>query len=108
MLIRIVGEGPDAETLFSRVQIALEELGLLSDAILERYDTPVYREELHITTTPALCIEESSIDFRDMIFEGVVPEQNEVNNVMISLFGTGESSSSCGTCSGGSCDACSG
>jgi len=37
--------------------------------VLERYDTPEYREALHITTEPALCIEESSIDFRDMIFE---------------------------------------
>lgn len=108
MLIRIVWEGIDAETLFSRVQIALEELWLLSDSTLERYDTPTYREELHITTTPALCIEESSIDFRDMIFEGVVPEQNELNNLMISLFGTGESWPGCGTCTGGSCDSCSG
>jgi hypothetical protein len=41
---------------------------------------------LHITTDPALCIEEPSIEFQDMIFEGVVPEQNELNNLMISLF----------------------
>lgn len=32
-----------------------------------------YKMELGITQNPALCIEESSIHFKDMIFEGVVP-----------------------------------
>lgn len=69
MLIRIVGTSPEAETLLTRVQAALEELGLLSDTTVELYDTPEYREALKITTAPALCIEEASINFRDMIFE---------------------------------------
>lgn len=69
MLIRIVGTSPDAETLLSRVQASLEELGLLSHAIVEIYDTPEYREQMKITSLPALCIEEQSINFRDMIFE---------------------------------------
>lgn len=69
MLIRIVGTSPDTETLLSRVQASLEELGLLSHTTVELYDTPEYREQMKITQLPALCIEESSIDFRDMIFE---------------------------------------
>lgn len=69
MLIRIVGTSPDTETLLSRVQASLEELGLLSHTTIELYDTPEYREQMKITQLPALCIEESSIDFRDMIFE---------------------------------------
>ena len=69
MLIRIVGTSPDAETLLSRVQASLEELGLLSHATVEIYDTPEYREQMKITSLPALCIEEESINFRDMIFE---------------------------------------
>mgnify|MGYP000729943860 CR=1 FL=1 len=90
MLIRIVGTSPDTDILLSRVQASLEELGLLSHTTVELYDTPEYREEMKITNVPALCIEESSINFRDMIFEGVVPEQTELVSLFISLFGSGE------------------
>ncbi len=94
MLIRIVGTSPDTDTLLSRVQASLEELGLLSHTTVELYDTPEYREEMKITNLPALCIEESSINFRDMIFEGVVPEQAELVSLFISLFGSGEETKS--------------
>lgn len=69
MIIRIVGTSPDTDTLLSRVQASLEELGLLSHTTLEIYDTPEYREQMKITNLPALCIEEPPINFRDMIFE---------------------------------------
>lgn len=69
MLIRIVGTSPEAETLLTRVQESLEELGLLTHSRIEIYDTPEYREAMKITSLPALCIEEESINFRDMIFE---------------------------------------
>lgn len=55
------------------------------------YDTPEYREQMKIANAPALCIEESSINFRDMIFEGVVPEQSELTSLFVSLFGGEES-----------------
>jgi hypothetical protein len=42
---------------------------------------------MKITNLPALCVEEESINFRDMIFEGVVPEQSELVSLFISLFG---------------------
>ncbi len=87
MLIRIVGTSPDTDTLLSRVQASLEELGLLSHTTVELYDTPEYREQMKITILPALCIEEESINFRDMIFEGVTPEQTELTSLFISLFG---------------------
>jgi hypothetical protein len=54
---------------------------------VELYDTPEYRELMKIGSLPALCIEEESINFRDMIFEGVVPEQSELVSLFISLFG---------------------
>lgn len=69
MIIRVVGSSPDADILLSRVQASLEELGLLSHATVEIYDTPEYREEMKVVNFPALCIEEPSINFRDMIFE---------------------------------------
>lgn len=106
MLIRIVGTSPDAETLLSRVQASLEELGLLSHATVEIYDTPEYREQMKITSLPALCIEEESINFRDMIFEWVIPEHSELTSLFISLFGGEEKKWGCGTCTTGSCDTC--
>lgn len=90
MLIRIVGSSSDAKELLSRVQASLEELGLLSDTVVELYDTPEYRQALKVTTEPALCIEEPAIKFQDMIFEGVVPEQSELVSLFVSLFGSGE------------------
>ena len=69
MLIRLVGTSPEVDTLFARVQASLEELGLLSHTTVEIYDTPEYREAMNIKNTPALCIEEETIQFRDMIFE---------------------------------------
>lgn len=90
MLIRIVGTSPDSDTLLSRVQASLEELGLLSHTTVELYDIPEYREQMKIQNLPALCIEEESINFRDMIFEGVIPEHAELVSLFISLFGSGE------------------
>lgn len=93
--------------LLSRVQASLEELGLLSHTTVELYDTPEYREEMKIVEPIALCIEEESINFRDMIFEGVIPEQSELTNLFISLFGAGEEKKSgCGTCTSGGGESC--
>lgn len=87
MLIRIVGPSPDSDILFSRVQASLEELGLLIHTQVEIYDTIEYREQMKITNLPALCLEEESINFRDMIFEGVIPEHAELVSLFVSLFG---------------------
>lgn len=106
MIIRIVGISPDAEVLLSRVQASLEELGLLSHSTVEIYDTPEYREQMKITNLPALCIEEPSINFRDMIFEWVIPEHAELVSLFVSLFGGEEKKWGCGTCTTGSCDTC--
>ena len=66
----------------------------MSHTTVELYDTPQYREDMKIAEPIALCIEEESINFRDMIFEGVVPEQSELTNLFISLFGAGEETKS--------------
>lgn len=106
MIIRIVGTWPDADTLLSRVQASLEELGLLSHTTVELFDTPEYRQEMKIAEPVALCIEEESINFRDMIFEGVIPEQPEITSLFISLFGSEEQKSACGSCTTGGCETC--
>ena len=46
----------------------------LSDLIsIETKQDLAYNLELGITQNPALCIEEETIEFRDMIFEGMIP-----------------------------------
>ena len=61
--------------------------------------------ELGITESPALCIEEESIDFRDMIFQGEVPAYDEIKSMFVSILGDDdhESGESCGTGGCGDC-----
>jgi hypothetical protein len=44
-----------------------------------------YKLELGITKNPALAIEEESIEFRDMIFEGEIPAYDEIKSMFISI-----------------------
>jgi len=53
------------------------ELGDSSDESLKK--------ELSITQEPALIIEEESIDFKDMIFEGMIPEEEELKSMFVSI-----------------------
>jgi hypothetical protein len=69
MIIKLVGSGTELDNLKSLVEKALIEL-VLEDAVkLQTTDDASYKLELGITENPALCIEEESIDFRDMIFQ---------------------------------------
>jgi hypothetical protein len=69
MIIKLVGSGTELDNLQSLVEKALVEL-VLEDAVkLQTTDDASYKLELGITENPALCIEEESIDFRDMIFQ---------------------------------------
>jgi hypothetical protein len=69
MIIKLVGEGAELKNLQELVNQSLFDLGLLELVTLETTADPAYKMELGITQNPALCIEESSIDFKDMIFE---------------------------------------
>jgi hypothetical protein len=117
MLIKLVGTGQDLTKLQDLVNASLAEMGLTELVTLETTDDSSYKLELGITQNPALCIEESSIDFKDMIFEGIVPEKAELDSMFISILGTNETSGGscstggsdsggCGTCSTGGCGTC--
>ncbi len=112
MIIKLVGEGTDLTRLQELVNGSLAELGLTNLVTLETTSDPAYKMELGITQNPALCIEESSIDFKDMIFEGVVPEKAELDSMFVSILGSPESEGSCstsggcGTCATGGCGTC--
>jgi hypothetical protein len=108
MIIKLVGSGTELDNLQSLVEKALVEL-VLEDAVkLQTTDDASYKLELGITENPALCIEEESIDFRDMIFQWEVPAYDEIKSMFISILGDDEDhgGGGCGSCSTGGCDTC--
>lgn len=110
MLIKLVGEGTSLNELQTLVEKALSELSLSDAVSIETTNDAAYKLELGVTENPALCIEETSIDFRDMIFQGEVPAYEEIKSMFISILGDDEdhgggcSDDSCGTGGCGSCD----
>lgn len=87
MIIQLVGEDTSVKTLETLVNQALSELALTDAVTVKLSNDPVYKMELGITESPALCIEEESIDFRDMIFQGEVPAYDEIKSMFISILG---------------------
>jgi hypothetical protein len=107
MIIKLVGSGSELDTLAALVEKSLNELAL-SDAVrIETTDDTAYKMELGITENPALCIEEESIEFRDMIFQWEIPEYDEIKSMFISILWDDEDhgcGDSCGTGGCGSCE----
>lgn len=107
MIIKLVGSGEELQNLESLVNKALSELSLDDAVKVETTDDSAYKMELGITENPALAIEEESIDFRDMIFQGEVPEYDEIKSMFISILGDDDDGmSGCGTCGTGGCGTC--
>ena len=94
-------------TLYPKVQNSLEELGLTDFIELETSSDESLKADLKIKESPALVIVEDTIDFRDVIFEWIEPEDEEIKSMFVSIIGwwsTGWSCSDewgCGTCSSG-------
>ncbi len=110
MIIKIVWSGDEIQTLKNLVIQALTELALIDAVKLLETDDSAYKMELGITENPALCIEEESIDFRDMIFQGEVPAYDEIKSMFISILGDDDhdhsewcGSGGCGSCETGGC-----
>ncbi|USN58436.1 MAG: hypothetical protein H6767_09405 [Candidatus Peribacteria bacterium] len=83
------------------MQHVVEELGLSDFITLETSDSKDIQTELGIKEMPALIIEEEAIDFKDVIFEGIVPEESEIKSMFISIIGGGEEGCGSGGCSTG-------
>lgn len=106
MIIKLVGSGEEITSLENLVNKALIELSLDDAVVVETTDDTSYKLELGITENPALAIEEESIDFRDMIFEGEVPSYDEIKSMFISILGDDEDHGSGGSCGTGGCGTC--
>lgn len=101
MKIKIYGSNAQTQTLLEKVNFAVDELGLNDFITSEITTDEALKAELNISKEPALIIEEESIDFKDMIFEGMVPEIDELKSMFVSIVGGWEWSGwGCGT---GSC-----
>ena len=91
--------------LSDKIRLVLEELGLTDFVTVEITDDEALKTELNIVEESALIIEEESINFKDMIFEGIVPDSEELKSMFISIIGWGswgwcwskDESGSCGT-----------
>ncbi len=99
----------NTKELENKVNISLEDLGLSSFIEVELSQDEKLKKELSIEKEPALIVVEESIDFKDTIFEGIIPEDAEIKSMFISIIWWSEgwwcgSSDSSGWCpSGCSC-----
>jgi len=107
MKIKLFWSGENCELLEKRVQGSLEELGLTDFIELEVSTDEWLKSDMWIKEEPALIIEEETIDFKDIIFEWMVPEEEEIKSMFVSIIGWGGWGGSCsdewgcGTCSSG-------
>lgn len=106
MRIRLVWRWSPLTELQISVARILADLKLGYDIEVETTDDDAYKHELGITENPALCIEEETIDFKDVIFQGMIPTDNEIRSIFISILWDDEDMWSwcgdgCGTCETG-------
>ncbi|MDP2090818.1 MAG: hypothetical protein Q8K30_04440 [Candidatus Gracilibacteria bacterium] len=103
MKVKIYGTPENTEVLLNKVNSTLEELGLSDFIQVETTLDEELKNELNITKEPALIVEEEAIDFKDTIFEGIIPEDEELKSMFISIIGGGESEGGCapGGCGSG-------
>ena len=97
MKVCVWGKSEQSTILTDKIRLVLEELGLTDFVVVETTDDETMKEELKITQESALIIEEESINFKDMIFEWIVPEPEELKSMFISIIGGGSGGWWCGS-----------
>lgn len=97
-------DGQDTQLLLSRINDALETLWLTGFIAVELSDDTDMKQEFNITQFPALILMEPEIDFKDMIFEGMVPDEEEIKWMFMSIVWGGDTSKCApGGCGSGGC-----
>lgn len=105
MKVIIYWNWEDSQKLYDLVAESLEDLGLSEFIELSKTEDQNLKEELSISADSAFIIEEESIEFKDMIFEWIVPEKEEIISMFMSIIGwhdewkSGCSTDWCGSCS---------
>lgn len=85
MEVKIWWKNEDSKILFDKVINILEELWLEDFIKVKKTNNLKIKEKLNITKEPALIVEEESIDFTDMIFEWMIPNDEELKSMFISI-----------------------
>lgn len=85
MKVKIYGNNDKSKLLLDKVNSSLEELWLSDFIEVETTLSEELINELWITQEPALIIEEEAIDFKDVIFEWLIPEDEELKSMFISI-----------------------
>lgn len=105
MKIKLFWTDENTKELLSKVNTSLDELGLSDFIKVETTQDEELKKELNITKEPALIVEEEAIDFKDTIFEWIIPEDEELKSMFISIIGGWDAEScapsACWTCSSG-------
>lgn len=96
MQVKIYWEWDKSTELMSKVTDILEELGLFDFIKIEKNNSVELKEELWIKESPALIIEEEAIDFKDVIFEGIIPSDDELKSMFTSIIWGWDTGGSCG------------
>ncbi len=102
MEIKIYGDSEESKKLTNIVKLSLEELWLVDFINIKETNNEKLKKELNIIKQPALIIEEESIDFKDVIFEWIIPEEDEIKSMLISIIGWDAWDS----CAPSSCSSC--
>lgn len=108
MKVKIYWQWEETQELLNKVNNSLEELWLSDFLEVEVTNDENIKNELSITKEPALIIEEEAIDFKDTIFEWIIPSDEEIKSMFISIIwgwdgGSCSSAGWCGSCSSWCC-----
>ena len=95
MKVKIYWNEENTTQLLNKVSSVLDELWLIDFIKVETTSDETLKEELKISKEPALIIEEEEIDFKDTIFEGIIPEDEELKSMFISIIGGSDSGGWC-------------
>jgi len=85
MEVIIYWEDDNSSILKDKINLTLEDLWLNDFIKVISTKDEKLKEELNITKTPALVIHEESIDFKDTIFEWIIPKDEEIKSMFISI-----------------------
>jgi len=101
MKVIIIWDTKESENLFDSVNESIEDLWLnefvIPKLIKEKEEIEEYKKVVEISKFPALVIEEESIDFKDVIFEGFIPEKSELTQMFVSIIWWEETWGWCGS-----------
>jgi len=85
MKVKLYWTESSTRVLLEKVNSSLEELWLSDFIKVETTFDEALKTELNITKEPALIVEEEAIDFKDTIFEGITPSDDELKSMFISI-----------------------